>query len=62
MQNLDHNENLLIQAIRESIKTKEDQAFLTQLETIEGASLEWFEFGSLLSIYKALLTGNTTLN
>ena len=62
MTNLDHNENLLIQAIREAIKTREDQVFINQLEATEGATLEWFAFESLLSIYKALLTGDTKLN
>ena len=48
----------LVKAIRDNAKTAGDVMALAQLEAEEGTSLEWFAFDSLLSIYKALLTGN----
>jgi len=48
---------ILAQTIRDNCKTRNDVAVLENIEAEEGASLEYFEFSSLLSIYKALLTG-----
>ena len=50
-------EDQLINAIRKNCKTRNDVAVLENLEAEEGASLEWFEFKSLLGIYHDLLTG-----
>lgn len=50
-------EDQLINRIRNNLKTRNDLAVLERLEAEEGASLEWFEFKSLLSIYHDLLTG-----
>jgi hypothetical protein len=48
----------LVKAIRENAKTSQEVMALADLEAQEGVSLEWFSFTSLLSIYKALLTGD----
>ena len=48
----------LVKAIRENAKTSQEAMALADLEAQEGVSLEWFSFTSLLSIYKALLTGD----
>ena len=47
----------LVEAIRANIKTAGDAMAIAELEAQEGASLEWFSFNSLLSIYTDLLTG-----
>ena len=48
----------LVKAIRENAKTSQEVMALADLQAQEGVSLEWFSFTSLLSIYKALLTGD----
>ena len=47
----------LVKAIRENIKTAGDAMAIAELEALEGTSLEWFAFDSLLSIYTDLITG-----
>lgn len=48
----------LVKAIRANIKTAGDAMAIAELEAQEGASLEWFAFDSLLSIYTDLLKGD----
>jgi hypothetical protein len=48
----------LVKAIRDNAKTAGEALAIAELEAEEGASLEWFAFESLLSIYTALLKGD----
>ena len=48
----------LAKAIRDNCLTRNDFNTIERLEDEEGADLEFFEFNSLLAIYKDVLTGS----